>query len=175
MVALAISCNATPGAGSASESAADTLSRALQLHTQGKLDEATVAYYQVLAKEPGNKYAFFDLGVIAQTNKSVVIAESFYRIALEIDPKFPSPLYNLAVLRQQAGAHQEAADLYRRLIAIEPNNAGAHFNLGFALRALGRTAEADAEFARARQIDPALVAPAGSATPRPTALPTPTR
>lgn len=170
------SCTSAPAATPPSnESTADALTRALQLHTQGKLNDATVAYYQTLAKDPGNKYAFFDLGVIAQTNKSTVIAESFYRIALEIDPKFLSPLYNLGVLRQQAGANQEAIDLYRRVIAIEPNNASAHFNLGIALRAIGQRSEGDAELARAQQLDPALVPPTGTSTPRASAQPTPTR
>jgi tetratricopeptide (TPR) repeat protein len=162
------------GAGSvpANESASDTLNRGLQLHLAGKLDEATSAYYLTLSKDPGNKFAFYNLGLIAQTHKTTAIAENFYRIAIEIDPKFANPLFNLAIIRQNAGAFPEAIDLYRRVIAIEPNNAGAHFNLGLALRSNGQRVEGDAELAKAQQLDPNLVPPpAGSATPRPSSSP----
>src|SRR5882762_3727816 len=108
--------------------------RGLQAHTAGKLDEATTAYFETLAKDPKNKFAFYNLGVIAQGQGRAAAAESYYRLALEQDPKMTSALFNLAILRGIAGANQESADLYRRVIAVEPNNAAAHFNLGLVLR-----------------------------------------
>jgi tetratricopeptide (TPR) repeat protein len=171
--AVLAACGSGAGSAPANESAADTLNRALQLHLQGKLDEATSAYYLTLSKDPGNKYAFYNLGVIASTRGGLAIAEDFYRIAIEIDPKFSNPLFNLAILRQNAGAFPEAIELYKRVIAIEPNNANAHFNLALAYRSNGQKAEADAEFARAQQLDAKLVPPppATSATPRPSGSP----
>src|SRR5207245_7598302 len=84
--ALLAACGSGAGNAPANESAADTLNRALQLHLQGKLDEATSAYYLALSKDPGNKFAFYNLGLIAQTHNTPTIAESFYRIAIDIDP-----------------------------------------------------------------------------------------
>jgi len=149
--------------------------RGLQAHTAGKLDEATTAYFETLAKDPKNKFAFYNLGVIAQGQGRAAAAESYYRLALEQDPKMTSALFNLAILRGIAGANQESADLYRRVIAVEPNNAAAHFNLGLVLRLLGQSAEAQQELATAQRLDAKLVAPSPSATPVRQASPSPTR
>jgi tetratricopeptide (TPR) repeat protein len=169
--ALAAACGGTP----ATSSADDALSRALQAHTAGKLDEAIAAYFETLAKDPKNKFAFYNLGVIAQGQKRAAAAEAYYRLAIEQDPQMGSAIFNLAILRTQAGANQEAADLYRRVIAIDPNYAAAHFNLGLVLRLLGQTAEAQTELTKAQQLDAKLVAPSPSASPARQASPSPTR
>jgi tetratricopeptide (TPR) repeat protein len=163
------------GAKSDAELAADALNRGLQAHAAGKVNEATVAYFETLAKDPKNKFAFYNLGVIAQGQSRPVAAESYYRLAIEQDPQMGSALFNLAIIRGQAGANQEAADLYRRVIAIDPNYAAAHFNLGLILRALGQNAEAQQELATAQRLDAKLVAPSPSASPARQASPSPTR
>ena len=172
--ATLLSCG-SPGTSGTTGTADDALSRGLQAHTAGKLDEATTAYFETLAKDPKNKFAFYNLGVIAQGQSRPAAAESYYRLALEQDAKMTSALFNLAILRAVAGANQEAADLYRRVIAVEPNNAAAHFNLGLVLRLLGQTAEAQTELATAQRLDAKLVAPSPSATPARQASPSPTR
>jgi tetratricopeptide (TPR) repeat protein len=166
--ALLAACGGTP----ATNTADDALSRALQAHTAGKLDEATAAYFETLAKDPKNKFAFYNLGVIAQGQKRAAAAEAYYRLAIEQDPQMGSAIFNLAILRAQAGANQEAVDLYRKVIAIDPNYAAAHFNLGLILRVLGQNAEAQTELATAQRLDPALVAPNPTATPNQQATPT---
>jgi tetratricopeptide (TPR) repeat protein len=169
--ALLAACGNTP----ASTTVDDALSKALQAHTAGKLDEATIAYFETLAKDPKNKFAFYNLGVIAQGQNRAAAAESYYRLALEQDARMGSALFNLAILRANAGANTEAAELYRRVIAIDPNYAAAHFNLGLVLRLLGQNAEAQLELAKAQQLDAKLVAPSPSASPAPRVSPSPTR
>src|SRR5687767_7661349 len=156
-----------------SASADDALSRALQAHTAGKLDEAATAYFETLAKDPKNKFAFYNLGVIAQAQNRAAAAEAYYRLAIEQDARMGAALFNLAILRALAGANQEAADLYRRVIAIDPNYAAAHFNLGLVLRLLGQNAEAQTELATAQRLDAKLVAPSASASPARQASPSP--
>lgn len=170
--AVMISCGSPNTAATTAE---DALSRGLQAHTAGKFDEAAAAYFETLAKDPKNKFGFYNLGVIAQGQNRPAAAESYYRLALEQDASMGSALFNLAILRTQAGANQEAADLYRRVIAIDPNYAAAHFNLGLVLRLLGQNAEAQQELATAQRLDARLVAPSPSASPAPRASPSPTR
>ena len=167
-----ISCG-SPSTSGTTGTAEDALSRGLQAHTAGKFDEATTAYFETLAKDPKNKFAFYNLGEIAQRQNRPAAAESYYRLALEQDAKMTSALFNLAILRTNAGANQEAVDLYRRVIAAEPNNAPAHFNLGLVLRLLGQTAEAQTELATAQRLDAKLVAPSPSASPVRQASPSP--
>jgi tetratricopeptide (TPR) repeat protein len=165
-------CGGNTPAGSSVD---DALNRALQAHAAGKLDEATTAYFETLAKDPKNRFAYYNLGVIAQSQNRPVAAEAYYRLAIEQDAKFGSALFNLAIVRAQVGANQEAADLYRRVIAIDPNYAAAHFNLGLILRLLGQNAEAQTELATAQRLDAKLVAPSPSASPARQASPSPTR
>ncbi len=169
--ALLTACGNTP----ASSTVDDALSKGLQAHAAGKLDEAMAAYFETLAKDPQNKFAFYNLGVIAQGQNRGAAAESYYRLAIEQDARMGSALFNLAIVRALAGGNQEAADLYRRVIAIDPNYAAAHFNLGLVLRLLGQNTEAEQELAKARQLDAKLVAPSPSASPARQASPSPTR
>ena len=168
LLAFALGVAACGGSPAAPAAASDALSRGLEAHAAGRIDEAVTAYFEALSKDPQDKYAYYNLGQIAQTRNKPTAAESYYRLALDVDPKLSAALFNLAIVRSNAGAMPEAADLYRRVIAVEPNNAAAHFNLGLVLRSTGSKADSDAELGRARELDPKLVAPATAA---PTAAP----
>ena len=165
---------ATCGGGAKSEAdlSADALNRGLKAHNAGNYDDATTAYFEALFHDRQNKFAYFNLGQIAQTQKKPQVAEGYYRSALDIDKAFGPTLFNLAIIRNDAGARTEAIDLYRRDIQADPNNAAAYFNLGILLRDSGNSAEANQMFARAQQLDPKLVPPA---SPARTASPSPTR
>lgn len=173
-LALSLAGCGVIGGSSKSESdlASDSLNRGLKAHNAGNFDEATKAYFETLFHDPQNKFAYFNLGQIAQTQKKPQIAEGYYRSALGIDPKFGPALFNLAIIRNDAGAKQEAIDLYRRDIQADANNGAAYFNLALLLRDTGNTVEANQMFQRAQQLDAKLVPPA---SPSPTAKPSPTR
>jgi tetratricopeptide (TPR) repeat protein len=162
------------GGSGGTPAATDAFARGLQAQTAGKFDEATAAYYEVLAKDPKSSSAFFNLGLIAHLQSRLVAAESYYRLALDIEPNNEKALFNLAIVRSSSsGGAAEAVALYKKVIAMDPNYADAHFNLALVLRGLGQTAEAQQEFATAQKLDPNRVAPSASATPARPASPTP--
>ncbi|MDP9331586.1 MAG: tetratricopeptide repeat protein [Actinomycetota bacterium] len=132
------------------------LQQGLAAQRAGDLDGAAAAYEDVLDVRPNDKYALYNLGVIAQGDGVTQLAEGYYRSALDADPNFEPALFNLAIIRTSVGATQEAVDLYRRLIAVAPKNANAHFNLGILLQRAGKDQEATAEFNVAIKIDPSL-------------------
>jgi len=170
-VALSLMAFGPCGGGqSDTEKASDALSRGLEAHVAGRLDEATAAYRETLALDPQNKFAYFNLGLIDQTQGRLDAAENNYRVALSIDPDFPSALFNLAIVRKAQGDTQEAIQLYRHVTSIAPDNAGAHLNLGLLLRDAGDTAGANAELDKAVQLDPTLQSriPGTPAPPQPT-------
>jgi tetratricopeptide (TPR) repeat protein len=172
MLALVLAGCGLTGSGPKSETdlSADALNRGLKAHNLGNYDEAKAAYFEALFHDAKNRFAYFNLGQIAQTQKKPQIAEGYYRSALEIEPQFGAALFNLAIIRTEAGAKQEAIELYRRDIQADPNNAAAYFNLGILLRDTGNTAEATQMFQRAQQLDSKLVPPASpTPTPRPSA------
>lgn len=159
---------------STATSEADLANQALQeglaAHQAGDLETAAALYREALKHDPQNKFAFYNLGLIDQTNGDLPSAENNYRLALGIDPAFTAALFNLAIVRDALGDQREAIELYRQVIAIDPLHAGAHLNLGLLLRSQGQTAEGDAEIRKARDIDPTIVG-TDEATPPPAASP----
>ena len=154
-LALLVSAACSPTKSEA-ELAAEALQRGLEAHGTGRLDDAAVAYREVLVHDPQSKFAYHNLGLIEQTREHPEAAEAYYRLALGIDPNFTSALFNLAILRTQAGAFQEAIDLYQKVIELEPENASAHLNLGFALLEVRQNEEAQRHFQLATELDPGL-------------------
>lgn len=165
-LALAASGGCSPTKSEA-ELAAEAISHGLEAHQAGRLEEASLAYREVLVHDPTNKFAFYNLGLIDQTLGRAEPAEANYRLALSADPIFAPALYNLAILRAEAGATQEAIDLYRRVLELEPDNARAYLNLGFALLEAGQDEEAQRNFQLAIELDPGL----GQRVPQPVTEP----
>ena len=137
--------------------AREALNRGLAQQQAGDAEAAGEAYGEALDHEPDNAYAFYNLGVLAQTDHRLAEAEKNYRAALNANPTFARALYNLATVRYRLGAKLEAVDLYRRVIDLDPENASAHLNLGFSLRDLGEDNQAASEFGAAVRLDPALI------------------
>jgi len=182
VVAIILTALAACGGGkSDAQIASDALNAGLRAQAQGRNAEAATDYKNVLAHDPRNKFAYYDLGVIQQTSGDNASAEVNYRACLQIDPNFGPALYNLAIIRT-GPSPQEAEELYRHAISLAPNSAAAHLNLGFLLRSLGRTDEGNAELRKAVALDPSTAQriPAGTlatpapATPSPRSSATPT-
>lgn len=149
----------------ADATAAELLDRAIGAHIEGRLADAAELYREVLLEEPGNKFAHYNLGLLAQNEGRLADAEASYRIALQTDPQYVPALFNLAIIRYDAGDYREAVDLYRLVLSVQPDNAPAHLNLGYALIAFGQEAAGRAEIAEAGALDPSLAGAIGS-TPR---------
>ena len=138
------------------ELASEALDRGLAAHQAGKLAEAEADYREVLVYDPNNKFAYYNLGLIDQTNGALASAESNYKLALAIDPTFVSALFNLAIVKTAEGDLVSAIDLYRSAIAVDPTNAPAHLNLGFALIEKGDDKHGQVELDTAIKLDPSL-------------------
>ncbi len=67
-------------------------------------------------------------------------AERCYREALALAPDFAEALANLALLRDRAGALDEAEAAYRRVIALDPDGVQNRLNLGSMLARFKRFA-----------------------------------
>jgi len=152
MLAGAACGKATPA-----EQAQGSVNDGLALQKAGKVDEAAAAYRAALAKDPHNKFAYYNLGLIDQQANRDSSAATNYEQALAIDGDFPPALFNLAIVRT-AAAPQEAVDLYQHVIRLKPGNASAHLNLGFVYHTLGKDPEAQNEWRAAIALDPRLAA-----------------
>jgi Tfp pilus assembly protein PilF len=137
------------------DKAAEDLEAALADHAEGRVDEATDGYRDVLERDPDNQFAHYNLGLIAQQEGRNGDAEQEYRAAIRTDPNFASALFNLAILRTEADP-DEAEELYRQVLVLQPENASAHLNLGFLLIDQGEQDEGQAELDQAVELDPSL-------------------
>jgi len=140
--------------GSASD-ANNLVQAGLTAQSAGRLDEARQDYLAAIAKDPTNKFAFYDLGGIYQQQNNAIDATTAYNKAIAIDPAYKPALYNLAVLDTPTDP-QAAVTLYQKLLTIAPDDANVHFNLGLLLRQIGQKAQGDAEVAAALRLDPKL-------------------
>lgn len=166
--------NTAGGASTTVAGASAELDAALALHAAGKLPEAKAAYEAILKTDPKNKYAFFNLGQIAQTNKDYDEAISKYKEALAVDPAYHPALFNEALAFESKNDLAGAIDLMRKADAAKPQDARTLFNLGRLLNLSGKTDEGNKLLAQAVSLDPSLAgaitgtsAPAASSTSAP--------
>jgi Tfp pilus assembly protein PilF len=160
---LAAGCSSDekPGADSKSEPAASApastalVKKGLAELTAGNAAAAKVTFENVLAIDPHNAYAHYNLGVIAQQDGRDKAAMASYDAALADDDAFAPALYNKAILTE--GSDLDAAvDLYRRAVDADPKMAAAHMRLGFALIHLGKTAEGEEHLGKGVSLDPSM-------------------
>jgi Flp pilus assembly protein TadD len=125
---------------------------------QGKYQDSKGAartYRRVLELDPGNKLAWYNLGVIARQDGRTADARAAYDKALKIDPSFGSALYNQAMLLESSEPDR-ALGLLKRAVAANPKASTAHLQLGHILAKKDRDDEAEAAYRRAVAVDPSL-------------------
>jgi len=117
----------------------------------GRLEEAEVHYRRAL---PGRNTAETHNGlgyVLAREGRSdEAVAE--FRKAIDADPKFTPADNNLADVLVKQGKLEEAAQYYERSLAERPS-AAVYNALGVVLHRLGKTDQAEEQFARAKQLE----------------------
>lgn len=132
------------------------LQQALGFHTAGNLTEATRLYKVILASDPTNKYAHFNLGQIAQTGGDLDAAIKEYLAALATDPKYGPALYNSGLAYGAKGDRTNGIAMLRKALEVSPKSAPTMFNLGTMLIADGNQTEGADFLAQAIAIDPSL-------------------
>jgi Tfp pilus assembly protein PilF len=163
---VAGACGSNGGSGTTTTlggTANQLVGAGLAAQQQGLTAQAKADYQAAVAKDPNNKYAYYDLGVIFQQSSDSTDAATNYRRALLIDPHFKSALFNLAVL--ETGTDPSGAiDLYQQLLQLNANDPNVNFNLGLLLIAQGQSAAGHADLSKAIRLDPSLSSrlPAGT-------------
>jgi tetratricopeptide (TPR) repeat protein len=121
------------------------------LDEQGRRQEAILAYYEVLRRDPDFAEAWFNLGVIAEEEHRVCDAIKHYGRAVSAQPNFADALFNLGLLLTDREEYQEAALVWDRFLALNPQGRDrARSKRCAALCRLAQPASSDGPFARSR-------------------------
>lgn len=127
----------------------------IQQARQQHWSAASTTFQDVLAIDPKNVYAFYNLGVIAQTNKSDSSAINYYDQALAANAKYTPAMYNKAILLESSQPNQ-AISLYNKIISINPQASTAYLRLALLDAKMGNMSQAKAADQKAVAIDPSL-------------------
>jgi arylsulfatase A-like enzyme/Tfp pilus assembly protein PilF len=116
----------------------------------GALDAARLSFQHALELDPTNFEADFDLGALLLKMNRVDDALAQFEKAVEVNPDYARAYEALGELYLYKKENEQAAAALEKAVQLRPNFAKAHDQLGRAYQALGRSAEAQQEFARAR-------------------------
>jgi tetratricopeptide (TPR) repeat protein len=160
-LALGLSaCSSSPATTPPATTPKQLLNAGITAQASGNITVARNDYAAVIAQDPQNKtgydlYAYYNLGVIDQTQAHLEAAETEYQSALAIDPKYYNAMYNLAVA-ETTTAPQSAIAQYRQLLRIKPRDINSTYNLGLLLYDTGHLAQGRVLLKQAIALDPAL-------------------
>jgi tetratricopeptide (TPR) repeat protein len=106
-------------------------------------ERAIRAEQRGMAIMPYTATAWFEIAVYNNPRSQYLEAETAYKQAIEIDPKYAAVWLNLGnLLQYHLGRHQEAEAAYRRAIELDPKNASFWNGLGCYFRAIGKCRDA---------------------------------
>jgi tetratricopeptide (TPR) repeat protein len=116
---------------------------------------ATTTFQKVLAINPTNVYANYDLGWIAQSRGNSNGAISYYTKCLAANAAYTPAMYNEAILLESSHP-QQAIVMYQKIVSVDPKASSAYLRMALVQAEQGDTAAAKANDAKAVSIDPAL-------------------
>jgi tetratricopeptide (TPR) repeat protein len=137
-----------------------------------KSGPAEIEFMKVLELDPHNAPGHFALGGLYASQSQSGLAEGQYRAAVVLDPTRSAYRLSLGTVLQKEGKLGEAEAEFRTATGLDPKNAHAHLALANLLNTLpNRQADAQAEYAQVKALDPSLVPGVATA---PGAVPTTT-
>lgn len=154
--------NLTSSSQSSSTFAQSTASSAAALINTGiaqanakQYEAAETTFRDVLVVSPKNKFAWYNLGLIAQVQNQSSPALADYSKAVSIDPKYTPAMYNKAILLERTDLHSALA-LYQQITSINPKAATAYLRESFVYDRLRDKSKANQARAHALALDPSL-------------------
>lgn len=120
-----------------------------------QLSQATTTFEDILVLSPKNKYALYNLGLIAQERHDPSAAVTRYDQALSADKTYTPAMYNKAVLLETSDPNPALA-LYRRIVGLNPKASTAYLHMAIVYARHGKLSQAKQARAKAISLDPSL-------------------
>lgn len=128
------------------------LKNLIELHRQGRLDDAEQGYRAHLLEHPNDAEVHHLLGQLRHQRGELAEAEQLVQRAHELAPGQPLILLTLGGLRTQQNDLATARGHYEQALALDPNLAAAHSALGHVLLAKGDGDAAEQHFHMALRV-----------------------
>jgi len=122
------------------------LKDSIELHRQGRIDEAEAGYRAELAERPDDADALHLLGMLRCQRGDFVEGARLLTRARELLPDDAETELALASLRYCEGDHEAARRGFHRALTLDPNLPGAHAGIGQLALLRGDAAEAERHF-----------------------------
>ncbi|HTP21981.1 MAG TPA: tetratricopeptide repeat protein [Solirubrobacteraceae bacterium] len=145
----------TTAVESAANSATALINTGIAQANAKQYGQAETTFRDVLVISPNNKFAWYNLGLIAQVQNQSSPAVADYSKAVSIDPKYTPAMYNKAILLERTNLHSALA-LYQQITSINPKAATAYLRESFVYDRLHDQSKAKQARARALALDPSL-------------------
>jgi tetratricopeptide (TPR) repeat protein len=120
----------------------------------GYLDQAAVSFEQVIATDPDNADAFYNLGTLRLGQSDFAQARLYLEHTLRLKPFYPEAWNNLGMMAAQLGHPDEAIRDFQKSLAQRPEYVTALLNLGNVYRRDGDFESAQKYFDQAIRIQP---------------------
>jgi tetratricopeptide (TPR) repeat protein len=141
---------------------ADALAAMTNLYmAENRFADAEALLRKLLLVHPNHAGAHLQLGRMLAISGNNDEAAMELEAGLKLDPGDAKAQRDLADLYSDSGKHDQAQHLYTSLLASHPNDAGLHYGFGQMLLKQKKFAEAEAELAKAVQLQPDLGAAYG--------------
>jgi tetratricopeptide (TPR) repeat protein len=121
---------------------------------RGYLDQAAASFKQVIADQPDDAEAHYNLGTLYLRRNALVEARQYIDKALALRPDYPEAWNNLGMIEAQEGHAEQAVRNFERSLQQRPNYTVALLNLGNLYRRQGEMQEAQKLLVRALDIAP---------------------
>jgi Flp pilus assembly protein TadD/peroxiredoxin len=126
----------------------------IAMFQHGFLDQAAIAFEQVIALKPDDAEAYYNLGTLNLRRNKLEEAQKYLEQALKLRPNYPEAWNNLGMIAGQQGHSDEAVSNFRQALLLRPDFAIALVNLGNLYRRMGNFDEAGKLLNRALESEP---------------------
>ncbi len=120
----------------------------------GYLDQAAESFQQVIAADPKNADACYNLGTLSLRRNNLDTARQYLEKTVTLRPDYPEAWNNLGMMAAQQGRADEAIEDFQRSISLHASYATAYLNLGNVYRRQKSFVKAQDALTRALKLQP---------------------
>ncbi|MEX1233348.1 MAG: tetratricopeptide repeat protein, partial [Planctomycetaceae bacterium] len=120
----------------------------------GRVSFTLDKHASLVAALPRSVFAHLNRGIALAAAGKLNDAESEYRLALELNPRYAEVPYNLANVLLQQGRTESAFETFQSALKLEPRHVEANYNVGVLLMQRGGFGEAIRHFEISLQASP---------------------